>query len=162
MSEVKIRLSFQDHVCTNHTPSDFTLPDPDCGCSNCRCDEGGYCCHSERDGTYCSDCGGELERPCCYLCNGEDCGCGERVSSGDDVTYTGTVSAEWKDGKLIRYTGGGHPHLTGTYCLGSAAELFENVTTKEQAVEAVVTHISNVDFNDGLGSAGDYYGIEAT
>jgi hypothetical protein len=59
----------------------------------------------------------------------------------------------------VEYTGAGHPHLSGSYCLGEAANLFENVTTKEQAIEAIVTHISNVDFEDGLG--GEYHGIGA-
>lgn len=161
MSEVTIRIAFQSHPCTNHTDGDFYLTDEGCGCSSCRCEEGDYCCGAVRQTQYCPECGAETEQPYCYPCNGEQCECGVRICSGDDVLYSGSVYARWVNGALVDYSGNGHPHLAGTYCLGDAAELFENVTTKEQAIEAIITHISNVDFHDGLGSSTDYYGIEA-
>jgi hypothetical protein len=162
MSEVSIKIEFKHHPCTNHTTYDFHIPDSDCSeCGCCNCDAEGYCCGLERSGTYCSDCGDEIERPYCYSCAGEEHeGCGERIESEADVLYSGTVTAVWKHGELIQYRGYGHPHLQNSYCLGEAAPLFEDVTTEAQAIEAVVTHISNVDFGDGLGSASDYYGIE--
>lgn len=162
MSEISIRLKFDRHPCTNHTDYEFRIPDTDCNCGNCQCDEGGYCCGDERVSAYCPDCGAEIERPYCYVCAGEDCGCGETIDALDDVAYSGTVWAKWINGALAEYRGSGHPHVqSGNYCLGNTAELFVGVTTKEQAIEAVVTHVSNVDFSDGLGGPNDYYGIEA-
>lgn len=158
MSTVEVKLNFRSHLCTNHTLDDFTVDLCD-DCTRCRCEDDGYCCGEDRSSAYCPDCGCEIDRPICYACDGENCGCGTTIDAGEDVTYTGVVWAKWVNGTLTHYRGDGHPHLNGSYCLGSAAPLFENVVTKEQAVEAIVTHISNVDFNDGLG--GPYHAIEA-
>jgi len=161
MSEVSIKIRFESHVCTNHTCGDFRSAGECEECESCRCDREcypGYCCDEDRSTSYCSDCGCEVEFPYCYPCNGESCCEGETIEEGADVTFTGLVVATWKHGTLVSYNGSGHPHLNGSYCLGGAADLFVDVTTVEQAVEAVVTHISNVDFNDGLG--GPYTGIE--
>lgn len=165
MSEVRIKLTFEDHPCTNHSDHDYRGKDEDCEmCTSCRCEDGGYCCGTVRHSAYCPDCGCEVEREFCYACNGEECGnCqeeGVEIPSGEDCTYSGVASARWVNGTLVEYYAIGHPHIMqASYCLGEAAPLFEGVTTKEQAVEAVVTHISNVDFGDGLG--GTYTGIGA-
>lgn len=166
-SEVKIRLTFRNHPCTNHTDGSVQLKDPECEtCGTCRCEEGGYCCGSTRHSQYCPDCGCEVEHEYCYQCSGEDCGnCddAESIGDGEDVTYSGVASARWVDGTLVEYYAYGHPHILGaSYCLGNAAPLFDGVRTQAQAVEAIVTHISNVDFHDGLGSMSDYHGIGAT
>lgn len=161
MSEVRVRIVFREHPCTNHTESDFQLANEDCEvCGGCMCGEYATCCGGIQRGQYCSDCGAEMEQPYCYPCNGEiheGCSRGIIIPESQDVLYTGTVYAHWKHGELIRYEGFGHPHLDGTYCLGEAAELFSGVFSVEKAIEAIVTHLSNVDFSDGLG--GTYNGI---
>lgn len=163
MTTVSIRIDFQRHPCTNMSEYDYETGE--CSdCNTCRCDEGDYCCGATRYTAYCPDCGSETDRPHCYACSGEPCGnCnsngdGESFPEGEDVTYTGVVSATWKNGELASYTGYGHPHLNGTYCLDQCAPLFVGVTTQGQAVEAVVTHISNVRFESGLEN-GPYTGI---
>lgn len=163
MSSVSIVLNFRAHPCTNHSDEPWNISDVDCSCASCHCDDDGYCCGNEwpRHYQYCPSCGGEIEHDPCYSCNGETCGdCGDSISPDDDVTYTGRVEASWRNGELCDYRGYGHPHLNGvnSYCLDECAPLFENVTTQAQAIEAVVTHISNVNFPDGLG--GNYSGIE--
>lgn len=163
MSEVKIRMKFNRHRCSNHTDIDFYLTEEDCEeCSNCRCEEGGYCCGHVRHSEYCPDCGDGISMPYCYPCGGGNCGCAITIDAERDVMYSGTVTATWRNGELIEYDGFGHPHLLGhnNYCLGEVANLFEGVTTTAQAIEAIVTHISNVNFNDGLGGSSEYYNIE--
>lgn len=162
MSEVSIKLRFNDHPCTNLTDGYFRMPDKDCEnqCAQCRCDSQGYCCGEERNTDYCADCGHQIECPPCYPCNGEECSCGIEIPPDVDVTYTGNVQASWKNGELAFYRGNGHPHLDGSHCLGEVARLFENVTTTAKAIEAVLTHISNVDFHDAINGSGPYLGIE--
>jgi len=159
---MKIIITFQKHPCTNHTDGDYGVVEDDCEeCNLCRCDEPGYCCGNELYSAYCPDCGCEVERPSCNACNDESCGNCNKVifvKRGDDVFYSGTVIAEWTNGALKTYEAtSGHPHLNATHCLGNAAPLFNDVTSKEMALEAVITHISNIDFNDAVG--GTYDGI---
>jgi len=162
---MKVKITFHDHPCTNHTNGDWGAPDENCDdCGRCLCDSTGTCCQREHRSEYCPDCGCEIERPYCYACNDEHChSCssdsGDTFQHGVDVFYSGTVTAEWVNGTLKNYsTTAGHPHLTrSSHCLGQAAPLFHDVHSQEKAIEAVVTHISNVDFYDGVGAP--YNGI---
>lgn len=163
MTEVSVKIAFRNHPVTNHTGSTFVMSDEDCEqCGRCRCEEGGYCCGETHHSAYCPDCGEGIEHPYCFVCEGESCGsCGNEIEPHAEIVYSGTVTATWKDGRLVTYKGSGHPHVQSyNYCLGEAAELFTDVTDTARALEAVITHVSNVDFSDGLGGASDYYGIE--
>src|SRR4051812_18814585 len=112
---MKIRVTFHNHPCTNHTGRDYTISDEECEeCGSCRCDASVRCCRQDCHTPFCPLCGDELERPYCYACDGEECGnCGGDTYEADcDVFYTGTVTAEWVNGTLSNYRAStGHPHL---------------------------------------------------
>ena len=148
---VSVSLRFRRHVCTNMTGQSWTIGDEDCPCGVCVCGDAGSCCGEDCPTPYCPLCGDSVDQPYCYTCNGDTCGCGFVVPSGRDVYYSGDVHAEWRNGELYSYEGEGHPHIDGSsHCLGECAELFVGVTTEAQAIEAIVTHISNVDFSDAV------------
>lgn len=156
---IGVSLRFRRHMCTNMTDSSWTIGDSECSCRMCACDEVGSCCGEECGTPYCPYCGDSVDQPYCYACKGETCGCGVFIAKGANVYYTGDVHAEWRNGELYHYEGEGHPHIDSeSYCLGECAELFVGVTTIPQAIEAIVTHISNVDFGDAVSE--DPTGIE--
>lgn len=163
---MKIELSLKNHACQNLTNGDYGAENSDdCEtCGHCRCEDSWECCRNELYSAYCPDCGRGAELPMCYTCNGETCGAcevGEHYPAGEPVYFTGKIIAEWNDqGALVSYKSTTeHPHITrSNHCINECAPLFQNVKTPSQAIHAILTHVSNINFYDAL-HGGPYDGL---